>query len=70
MHGCPDLLLYARISGICAGQASDGPLTAEQEAAAVAELAAEAAGWRIRRPSAPGRRMVSASGSTTRAAGG
>jgi hypothetical protein len=40
----PDRLLYAQICGICARHAGPGTLTAEQEAAAVAELTAEAAG--------------------------
>jgi hypothetical protein len=40
----PDRLLYAQICGICARHASGGPLTARQEAAAVAELTAEAGG--------------------------
>jgi hypothetical protein len=40
----PDRVLYAKICGVCARHASGGPLTAEQEAEAVAELAAEAGG--------------------------
>jgi hypothetical protein len=40
----PDRLLLAVISGICARHASGGPLTAEQEADALAELTAEAGG--------------------------
>ena len=40
----PDRVLYAQICGVCARHASGGPLTAEQEADAVAELAAEAGG--------------------------
>jgi hypothetical protein len=38
----PDRVLLAVISGICARHASGGPLTPEQEAAALAELRAEA----------------------------
>jgi hypothetical protein len=40
----PDRVLFAVISAICARHASGGALTAEQEAAAVAELTAEAGG--------------------------
>lgn len=40
----PDRVLYAQICGVSARHARGGPLTAEQEADAVAELAAEAGG--------------------------
>ena len=39
-----DRVLYAVICGVCAWHAAPGQLTADQDAAAIAELAAEAGG--------------------------